>query len=97
MQKWQARFVEAQRLVTQWNINGFGGRKYVGVIEDTRSRVDLRRGDMKEQGKKLMAMLTVVISGLSNLEGRSFVTESVSSFHLVRSSVRTWVEGSETA
>jgi len=67
------------------------------VIEDTRSRVDLRRGDMKEQGKKLIAMLTVVISGLSNLEGRSFVTESVSSFHLVRSSVRTWVEGSETA
>jgi len=28
----------------------------------------LFRGDMKEQGKKLMAMLTVVINGLSNLE-----------------------------
>jgi len=28
----------------------------------------LFRGDMKEQGKKLMAMLTVVIGGLSNLE-----------------------------
>ena len=28
----------------------------------------LFRGDMKVQGKKLMAMLTVVINGLSNLE-----------------------------
>ena len=28
----------------------------------------LFRGDMKEQGKRLMTMLTVVINGLSNLE-----------------------------
>ena len=31
----------------------------------------LFRGDMTEQGRKLMATLAVVVSGLSNLEGNS--------------------------
>src|SRR5262249_14923021 len=41
---------------------------YGRLFEIAPAMEPLFRGDMKEQGKKLMAMLTVVIGGLSNLE-----------------------------
>jgi nitric oxide dioxygenase len=41
---------------------------YGRLFEVAPAMKPLFRGDMKEQGKKLMAMLTVVINGLGNLE-----------------------------
>jgi nitric oxide dioxygenase len=39
-------------------------------------------GDMKEQGKKLMATLTVVINGLSNLEAASPAASALAKRHV---------------
>ena len=44
MQKRWARFVEPHRFVAQWYVDGLGGRKRIGAIENARFRVNLRRG-----------------------------------------------------
>jgi hypothetical protein len=36
VQEWPARFVELQRLATQWDVDAFGGRELVSVLKNAR-------------------------------------------------------------
>src|ERR1700730_6051782 len=80
MQERRAGFVETQRLIAQWNVDGFGGGKGIGAVENTGARVDLRRSieqEILKRGMQIPAYHQACLGCEQNHIGRSLLTGDV--------------------